>query len=125
MNIVHCSNQALDKHYDRLKELTLGNRGMMSKLLDEARNPDYHTISKKYAKLKAILAFQDGKIIGWAVLWPFDLVGVFVDAKYRRKGIATKLVSSLKKKNKKMWSLTNSIIGKKFYSKLKITNDGV
>jgi GNAT superfamily N-acetyltransferase len=96
----------------KLRRLTLHSGSGMNHELDNL----LHIIQQRPVEAKAILAYQNSTLVGWAILSredsgfyfpntdePFSasqgaLFEVYVDPKYRRKGIGTKLIETAKKK---------------------------
>ncbi len=85
-----------DREIKRLKQLTLrpGYSGLREDLNNALRNPE---IGKEFTFFVAKI---DRKIVGWGALTNFSIsgafcdFGVYVEAKYRHRGIASRLLFS-------------------------------
>lgn len=96
----------------KLRSLTLHSSSGMNHELDALTR----LVKQRRVNAKVILAYQDATLVGWAILSKEDsnfyfpntydsftpaqgvLFEVYVDPKYRRKGIGTKIMETAKKK---------------------------
>jgi GNAT superfamily N-acetyltransferase len=98
----------------QLRKLTLHARSGLNRELDQL----FELMQKRPVKAEVLLAYHQGKLVGWALLsrehssmsfpttwehfYPSDgtLFEIYVDPAFRRKGIGTKLIQVARRKSK-------------------------
>lgn len=86
-----------DKTLARCKELSYGDDGYMCEDIDRIRATEPIKHRPSYRLSHVCLAYYNGKLVGWSLLEPRPrsprwVVQLFVDPKYRGKGVGTKLL---------------------------------